>query len=126
MPARRILLGLALIVFPVPFATSTLSAADYSHARIVRLSLVQGDVRFSQSFQGDALADQNAAWESAVANLPIREGYVIATGNGRAEVEFENGAAAYLAEDSVLEFTELALSDGARITRLKLSQGTAT
>jgi len=94
-------------------------AEDYSHARIVRLSLAQGDVRFSH-------AGGDAGWEAAVANLPIREGYVVATGEGRAAVEFEHGAAAYLAENSTLEFTQLGLSDGAFITHMKLSQGTAT
>jgi len=126
MPAPKLFIRFALIALLASLAAGTLFAADYSHTRIVRLSLVQGDVRFSRSVEGDPLADQNAAWESAVVNLPIREGYVLATGNGRAEVEFENGAAAYLAEDTVLVFTELALSDGARITSLKLSQGTAT
>ncbi len=126
MPGRKLLIRFTLMASLVSLAAGNLLAADYSHARIVRLSLVQGDVRFSRSVEGDALADQNAAWESAVVNLPVREGYVLATGNGRAEVEFENGAAAYLAEDTVLQFAELALSDGARMTRLKLSQGTAT
>jgi hypothetical protein len=126
MPGGKFLISFALIAFIVFFAAGDLFAGDYSHARIVRLSLAQGDVRVTRSVAGDALADQNAAWESAVVNLPLREGYVLATGNGRAEVEFENGAAAYLAEDTVLQFTELALADGARITRMRVSQGTAT
>ncbi|HXN22598.1 MAG TPA: DUF6600 domain-containing protein [Candidatus Dormibacteraeota bacterium] len=102
------------------------SAADYSHARVVRLSLVQGEVKVSRTGgSGDALG-QNLTWEQAMVNLPIREGFVLATGQGRTEVEFESGAAAYLAENSVLQFTELGLSSGARITRLTLTQGTAT
>src|SRR5271157_4698758 len=99
---------------------------EYSHVRIVRLSMVQGDVRFSRSTQDVAAEGQNAAWEAAVANLPIREGFVVATDKGRAVVEFENGASAYLAEDSVLEFSQLGLLNGALITHLKLTQGTAT
>lgn len=99
---------------------------EYSHVRIVRLSLVQGDVRFSRSAQNAETKGQNAAWESAAANLPIREGFVVATDKGRAVVEFENGASAYLAEDSVLEFSQLGLLNGALITHLKLTQGTAT
>jgi len=59
-------------------------------------------------------------------NLPIQEGFSIATGQGRAEIEFESGATARLAENSVLQFTQLALSDGGRITRLTLTQGTAS
>jgi hypothetical protein len=126
MPGRKSFILLVLIAVLASVAAVDLLAGDYSHARIVRLSLVQGDVRFARSVEGDALADQNAAWESAVVNLPLREGYVLATGNGRAGVEFENGAAAYLAEDTVLQFTELALADGGHITRMKLAQGTAT
>jgi hypothetical protein len=102
------------------------AAADSSHARIVRLSLVQGDVRFARDFHGDPLADQKAAWEGAVLNLPIRQGYVLATDNGRAEVEFENGAMAFLGENTVLEFYDLSLEDGAKTTRLVLRQGTGS
>src|SRR5277367_1738085 len=80
------------------------AAADSSHARVIRLSLVQGDVRFTSEAHGDPLADQTAQWEKAQANLPIRQGYVISTDNGRAEVEFENGAMAFLNENTVLEF----------------------
>ena len=115
-----LLLALALVL------PGTVLADDYSHVRIVRLSLVQGDVRFSRPAGDNGAEGQNPAWETAVANLPIREGYVLVTGDGRAAVEFENGAAAYLAENSTLEFTQMGLSDGALITHLKLDQGTAT
>ena len=107
----------------VGFASS--ARGDSSHARIVRLSLVQGDVRFSHNAKGDPLADEKAVWEKAELNLPIRQGYVLATDDGRAEVEFENGAMAFLAENTVLEFYDLSLEDGARTSRLILRQGTA-
>jgi hypothetical protein len=113
---------LALILIMPP----GLPAADYSHARVVRLSLVQGEVKVSRTGGATDASAQNLAWEQAMINLPIREGFVVATGQGRTEVEFESGAAAYLAENSVLKFTELALSGGSRITRLTLTQGTAT
>jgi hypothetical protein len=102
------------------------ASADSSHARVIRLSLVQGDVRFTRESHGDPLADQKAQWETAQANLPVRQGYVVATDNGRAEVEFENGAMAFLNENSVLEFFDLSLDDGARTTRLVLRQGSAS
>jgi hypothetical protein len=102
------------------------AAADSSHARVIRLSLVQGDVRFTREAHGDPLADQKAQWETAQANLPVRQGYVLATDNGRAEVEFENGAMAFLNENTVLEFYDLSLDDGARTTRLVLRQGSAS
>src|SRR5215469_1783156 len=99
--------------------------ADSGHARIVRLSLVQGDVRFARDVKGDALADAKGGWEQAVLNLPIRQGYAVATDDGRAEVEFENGAMAFLAENTVLEFYDLSSEDGGFTTRLILRQGTA-
>jgi hypothetical protein len=102
------------------------AVADSSHARVIRLSLVQGDVRFTRDAHGDPLADDKAQWETAQANLPIRQGYVIATDNGRAEVEFENGAMAFLNESTVLEFYDLSLEDGGRTTRLVLRQGSAS
>jgi hypothetical protein len=123
--AHRLLARFTFFFFVVFLMLGSLAAhADSSHARIIRLSLVQGDVRFTRDAHGDPLADTNATWESAVLNLPIRQGYVIATDNGRAEVEFENGAMVFLNEHSVLEFYDLSLNDGARTTRLILRQGT--
>jgi FecR protein len=119
----RLLLVILSFVF---FACANPAFADSSHARIIRLSLVQGDVRFTRSMAGESNADQNAVWEQAPLNLPIRQGYVIATGNGRAEVEFENGAMAFLSDNTELEFYDLTLEDGGRNTRLVLRQGTAS
>lgn len=101
------------------------ASADASHARIVRLSVVEGDVRFAQEVRGDSLSSSNASWQTATLNLPIRQGYVLATDNGRAAVEFENGAIAFLAPNTILEFYDLSLEDGAKTTRLILRQGTA-
>ena len=121
MTMRRLGMGillfacLALILPPV-------SAQDYSYARVVRLSLVDGSV---QVLRPEA-ATEGSGWEEALVNLPIRQGYTISTAYGRAEIEFESGATARLAEHSVLEFTELALSDGNRLTRMMLQRGTAT
>jgi FecR protein len=120
---RSILSSFVLLAFSVGIRPA---AADSSHARVIRLSLVQGDVRFTRDAHGDPLADQKAQWETAQANLPIRQGYVLATDNGRAEVEFENGAMAFLNENTVLEFYDLSLDDGARTTRLVLRQGSAS
>jgi hypothetical protein len=122
---RRLFLLFSALSF-LTLGLSSGSLADNSHARIVRLSLVQGDVRFAPSFKDDPLTDANAGWQSAPLNLPIRQGYVLATDSGRAEVEFENGAMAFLGPNSVVEFYDLSLRDGARITRLVLRQGTST
>ena len=126
MTFRSFFRSIVLLLVTLLFAGAHPAVADSSHARIIRLSLVQGDVRFARDTHGDPLADQKAVWETAVLNLPIRQGYVVATDQGRAEVEFENGAMAFLSENTVLEFYDLSLDDGARTTRLVLRQGTAS
>ncbi len=91
----------------------------YSYARIVRLSYVSGDVQIVRTDKGNN-------WESASLNMPVQQGFALGTNNGRAEIELEHGSTIWLAENSVLQFTEMALSNGGRITRMTLSQGTAT
>jgi uncharacterized protein DUF6600/FecR-like protein len=126
MTSRKLVPFLLVILFSSLFIGIPPAAADSSHARIIRLSLVQGDVRFARQTHRDPLSDSSATWETASLNLPIRQGYVLATDNGRAEVEFENGAMAFLKENTVLEFYDLSLNDSARTTRLVLRQGSAS
>jgi FecR protein len=124
---KRILLLSLLVGLLLSLAIFTPAArADASHARIVRLSLIQGEVRYAREFHDNSLTDPNVAWEAAQLNLPIRQGNALSTGNGRAEVEFENGAMAFLGANTILEFYDLSLNDGARITRLVLRQGSAS
>ena len=126
MTSRKLIPSILVILLSSLFVGAHPAAADSSHARIIRLSLVQGDVRFARGAHGDPLADSTATWETAGLNLPIRQGYVLATDKGRAEVEFENGAMAFLKENTVLEFYDLSLHDSARTTRLVLRQGSAS
>ena len=123
---KRFAYFIGLLVLAISVVMPSVTLADASHARIVRLSLIQGDVRYARSFHDDPLAEGNATWEQAVLNLPLREGYVLATGSGRTEVEFESGAMAFLSGNTVLEFYDLSLHDGGRITRLVLRQGSAS
>ncbi|HEX8837825.1 MAG TPA: FecR family protein [Candidatus Acidoferrum sp.] len=126
MTSRKLVPSLLPILFVALFLSVPAASADASHARIIRLSLVSGDVRFATETHGDPLTDSKANWDAAQLNLPMRQGYVLATGNGRAEVEFENGTLAFLKENTVLEFYDLSLKDGALITRLVLRQGSAS
>jgi hypothetical protein len=91
-------------------------AQDAGNVRVVRLSRVEGQVLVSH-------AGSNV-WEDASVNLPLQEGDTLATQAGLAGIEFENGATAYLAENSVLQFTQLGFSGGGRATDLTLAQGT--
>ena len=126
MSCRKLVPFLLFVLLSSLFIDTHPAVADSSHARIIRLSLVQGDVRFSRQTHGDPLSDSRATWETASRNLPIRQGYVLATDKGRAEVEFENGAMAFLKENTVLEFYDLSLNDSALTTRLVLRQGSAS
>src|SRR5689334_20800539 len=121
--AFRSLLSVAVLAL---FGLASVANADSSHARIIRLSFVQGDVRIAHSVKGDPLQSGDNTWEVASLNLPIHQGDALATDNGRAEVEFESGNIAFLAENTVVEFYDLSLEDGSFTTRLILRQGSAS
>lgn len=123
---KRSLFFSVAVLLVVLLALPLLASAEGSHARIVRLSYVQGDVRYAPEFHNDPLTDPKAVWQNAPLNLPIRQGNVLATGQGRAIVEFETGALAFLGPNTTLEFYDLSLDDGAHITRLILRQGSAS
>jgi hypothetical protein len=117
----------SLLFFAFLFLVPPPASADLSHIRIIRISYVQGDVRFARDIKGDPLAgNDNITWENAELNLPVRQGFVLNTEHGRAEVEFENGSVAVLGDNTVLQFFDLSLEDGAKTTRLILRQGTVS
>lgn len=93
-------------------AAGALAQNDGQPARAVRLSDVEGQVQLSQA--GQQLADH------AVANTPLFEGTQIVTGDdGRAEVQFENGAVARIPPDSSMTLTVLKQGD----TQIDLNTG---
>jgi len=104
--------------FSARAATANVASNQTSYARVVRLSLVDGAVSIAHP------GDSN--WHPALANMPIQEGDTLASASGFAEVEFENGCVAYLAENSTLQFTRLSLENGGRMTEMTLMQGTAS
>jgi len=108
-------LPILLLIIPIVGAPAV-HAEDYSNIRIVRLSFVEGDVQYQRPGED---------WQAAQVNLPIQRGFVLQTGDGYAEVEFEQGLAIRLAVNSSLEFTELALVDGHRVTHVSVGKGTA-
>jgi hypothetical protein len=120
---RSPFLGLAFLGLLLSAPTTT-QAKVRIDPEIVRLSYVQGDVRFCR---GDGKnPDLTKPWEQAEVNVPILKGYSLATGNGRTEIEFEYGSTVYLAENSVLLFQTLTTKDGVPSTEMELVAGTAT
>ena len=98
--------------------------SDETYAQIVRISYVEGDVRIARGEDNEKPA--GAVWEKAVANLPLETGFSLVTGEGRAEIEFEDDSTLYLAENSVLTFNDLHTTSGAPYTDLGLLSGTAS
>ena len=97
----------------------TLPALADSQARIVRLSQVDGAVQVDRN--------TGQGFEKAFLNLPITEGTKVKTGGeGRAEIEFEDGSTLRVTPDTVVEFPELSLRDsGARVSTVNVVQGMA-
>ncbi len=97
---------------------------DTIYPQIARVSYLEGDVRVSRGEQSKH--GKTSDWEQAVANLPLQTGYSLVTGNGRAEIEFEDDSTLYLGEDSVLLFNDLHTTAGVPRTEVALLSGTVT
>ena len=89
-----------------------------SHARIVRLSYVEGNVQVDRNL--------GQGFEKAILNMPLTEGMKVKTNDGRLEIEFEDSSTVRLVPKSEVEFTQLALRDsGGQVSTLTLKQGQA-
>ncbi len=87
-----------------------------SKVRIVRLSEVKGEVQL------DRLTGKG--FEGAMANLPVTEGAKLKTGNGVAEVEFEDNSTVRVGQNSLVEFPRLELlPSGAKASGINVLQG---
>jgi hypothetical protein len=122
-------LALCLPVRTLHAQSAAAPAADApppSHAalpQIVRLSLVEGDVRIALGKQGAKLTGN--AWEHATADIPLASGYSLATGpDGRAEIEFEDASTIYIAPNSALAFGDLTTKDNVPQSSIALLSGT--
>jgi len=91
-------------------ASSTAVQSEFS----ARLSYVEGDVRLSLGREGTPYIGKD--WIDASAGMAVEEGYSVATQEGSAEIELENGSMLYLAPHSLLMFYDLTTSnaDGPR------------
>ncbi len=91
-------------------------AADNSQPRLLRVSLVEGDVTYQRS--------DLDKWVDLSINTPILEGDRIWVGrDGRAEVEFEDGSAVRLAENTSAEFSRLGSYSDSGSVQIRLIRG---
>ncbi len=114
-----VLLGVASLAVAIPT-----KAADTDSPQIVRVSYVQGEVKLSTGTKGSP--DLGTVWIDAGVNFPIEEGVTLATEEGKAKVEFENGSMVYLAEHSVLQFDGLTSNAQGTSSKVELLTGRAT
>jgi hypothetical protein len=120
---HRVLRILAIGSYLVVNLHPTFATDDGLKSEFVRLSYLEGDVRVSEGSRGRV--ELGDSWVKPLTGFPIRAGMTLATGTGRAEIEFENGWTAYLAEQSTLEFVQLELSaNDVPQTKLYLLTGT--
>jgi hypothetical protein len=110
-------LGQAVLAAAAILCLGAVPLMAESHARIVRLSTVEGDVQIDRN--------TGNGYEKAFLNLPLTQGAVLATGaEARAEVEFEDGSTIRLTPKSTIEFSDLSMHDsGARVSTLTLKAG---
>lgn len=102
---------------PAEATTTTQTVAANPGVRIVRLSQVNGEVQLDRQ--------TGNGFEAAFANLPIIQGARLRTGNGVAEVEFEDNSSLRLTPNTLVEFPALSLGgDGTRTSTVHVVQGT--
>ncbi|MGA8940740.1 MAG: hypothetical protein WB439_16375 [Acidobacteriaceae bacterium] len=107
-----------------PVATNPVSAHPReTYPQIVRLSLVQGDVRVAV---GKVKGQSDVGpWVEGAVNMPLETGFSVVTGKGRAEIEFEDASTMYVGENSALAFDVLTTKDGVPDTEMTLLTGVA-
>lgn len=106
-------------IAPTAAATPAASASTgVSKVRIVRLSEVKGHVQLDRN--------NGRGYEPGITNLPIVENSKLKTGEGVAEVEFEDNSSLRVAPDSIVEFPQLErMAGGATASTVHIVQGMA-
>lgn len=110
-----------LLLAATPFAQASDAAAapsGVSKVRIVRLSEVKGQVQLDRN--------NGRGYEPGIANLPIVENSKLRTGEGVAEIEFEDNSSLRVAPNSIVEFPQMERSaSGGTVSSVHLVQGMA-
>jgi hypothetical protein len=105
MPLRPPATLALLLGFQILFGLAPGASAVQSAPFAARVSFLEGDVRVSPGHEG--MPEINKQWIQAYPEMEIEQGYTIATQEGNAAIELENGSVIYLAPHSVLMFIEL-------------------
>ncbi len=104
------------VAAPQPDAAETATTTSTPGVRIVRLSQVNGEVQLDRQ--------TGRGFEAAFPNLPIIQGGRLRTGDGVAEVEFEDNSSLRLTPNSLVEFPVLAARpDGTRASTIHVAAG---
>ena len=99
-----------------PVVTPVSATNGWSGVRIVRLSQVRGVVRMDRN--------TDRGYEAAFANIPVVAGAGLRTGDGLAEVEFEDNSSLRLAPESEIRFPTLArMPTGGTVTTVEVVKG---
>ena len=99
-----------------PASQPSAPVSSHSKIRIVRLSEVKGEVQLDRQ--------TGKGFEAAMANLPVVEGERLKTGEGVAEVEFEDNSTVRVAQNSLVEFPRLELlPSGAKASSVNVVYG---
>ena len=108
------LVGLALTI---PCITSAQDSGG--PVRLARVSFVGGNV----SWRPDA----NSQWSQASVNMPVQQGaQVWASGDGEAEIQFDDGSDLRLGRGAVVTLQSLYSDNQGEFTEVKLTDGTAS
>jgi len=112
-------LGTSLLVLAAVASLLALPALADSQARIVRLSVVEGNVQIDRA--------GGQGYEPAFLNMPITEGTRLwAKNDARAEVEFEDGSTVRIVSETIIAFPVLSLRDeGDKVSTVNVEEGKA-
>lgn len=121
--AQEVAPGVAQVPAAVATAGQTAASSGFaepagsSQIRIVRLSQARGVVQMDRAM--------GRGFEAAILNMPVVHGARLRTGQGVAEVEFEDNSSLRLTPESEVRFAQLSrLPDGHTLTTVQAVKGT--
>ena len=118
VPSVLVLLLWCAAVVPAQTSEHSSISAGGSKVRIVRLSLVKGEVQMDRAV--------GRGMEMAIANLPVVEGSLLETAMGAAEVELEDNSSLRVGPHSAVDFPKLErMPGGATVSWVRVLRGTA-